>query len=65
MKDGMALSMHPCMNDVNDGNSATGKKITENIFRGQGKSPRSPTVRALDRRYGGREFDSSPIVITV
>ena len=64
MKDGMALSIHPCMNDVNDGNSATGKRITENIFRGQGRSPRSPTVRALDRRYGGREFDSYPNVIT-
>lgn len=64
MKDGMALSMHPFMNDVNDGNSATDKRITENIFRGQGRSPRSPTVRALDRRYGGREFDSYPNVIT-
>ena len=64
MKDGMALSMHPCMNDVNDGCSGTGKRITENIFRGQGRSPCSPTVRAPDRRYGGREFDSYPIVIT-
>ena len=53
------------MNDVNDGCSATGERITVNIFSLQGRSPRSPTVRAPDRRYGGRGFDSYPNVITV
>ena len=52
------------MNDVNDGCSATGERITVNIFSLQGRSPRSPTVRAPDRRYGGHGFDSYPNVIT-
>ena len=60
----MALNVYPCVNEVSDGCPATGDGITVKIFRVQGRSSCGSTVRAPDRCYGGRGFDSYPNVIT-